>query len=549
MKRLVVMVGIALAIGLWAWATEARAATLFLSPSSKTVTVGDSLSLSLKVNAGASAINAAEATVSFPANLLQLTSVSQRGSIFTFWAVEPSGSNASGTVRFSGGLPNPGYSGLSGTIAVMNFSAKTTGTAKLTISGAQVLANDGKGTNVLTSAGSGSFEIKRAGESPPPPPAVPGRPTPGLSSRSHPDSNAWYREATAVVSWTKPAGLEAVSFELNQRADTVPDDTPEANTGQVELKLAAEGVWYVHLKGRYSSGWSGVGHYRIQFDATAPEAFAIDVTRDRGATDPSPQLTFTAHDATSGIVRYTLSLDGAEAYEVGSPLTLQLERAGSHRVAITAIDQAGNTREATVDLAVEGYAPPTVTNITTPIILLDALTVRGLAQPGDTVTVFVNEQEVGKVIVVTTIQPGGRAPWILTTDKLFRPGRYRVTATATSADGHVSVPADAVEFSVTGKAFLLNGRVVATVSALPVITALAAAVLVAIIGLVVFLLVRLQLIRHKELEVEDELETLRTRVHRSRPTGEQIEATIEKIERDLLRRKPKRSSRKGTAAN
>ncbi|MBI4089845.1 MAG: hypothetical protein HY421_00415, partial [Candidatus Kerfeldbacteria bacterium] len=260
----------------------------------------------------------------------------------------------------------------------------------------------------------------------------------------------------------------------------------------------------------------------------------------------SPQLTFAANDATSGLERYTLSLDGATAYEVTSPVTLQLEQTGSHRVMIAAIDRAGNAREAAVDLSTVGYAPPTITNITTPIILLDALTVRGLALTGDTVTVYVNQQAVGQVIV-SSATAGERVPWVLTTDKLFRPGRYRVTATATATDGQVSVPTDAVEFSVTGKAFLLNGRVVATISALPIITALATAVLLGLIGFVAWLLVRLRLQRRRELEVEDELEDLRVKVHRSRPSGEQIEASIEKIERDLVRRRPKRGGRKGSA--
>ncbi len=92
-----------------------EAATLYLSPSGGSHNIGDSFSVALGVNTEGEAINAAQATVSFPNDILDVTSVSQVG-IFTLWPVTPTFSNATGTVTFAGGIPSQGYTGSAGTI-------------------------------------------------------------------------------------------------------------------------------------------------------------------------------------------------------------------------------------------------------------------------------------------------------------------------------------------------------------------------------------------------------------------------------------------------
>jgi len=144
----------------------ADAATLFLSPSSDSRTVGDTFGVSVRVSTGGVAINSAQATISFPNDLLEITSLSQTG-VFSLWPVNPSFSNGGGTASFAGGLPSPGYTGSSGTIILVTFRAKAVGTATVTIGSASVLANDGFGTDVLTSLGSGTYIITAVGEEPP----------------------------------------------------------------------------------------------------------------------------------------------------------------------------------------------------------------------------------------------------------------------------------------------------------------------------------------------------------------------------------------------
>jgi len=139
-------------------AAAAEAASLYLSPASGAYTVGDGFNVTVGVNTDGVAINSAQATISFPNDILQVTSVAQ-GGIFTLWPVAPSFSNATGTVSFAGGLPNPGYTGAAGSIITISFQTQVAGTATVTIGSASVLANDGFGTNVLTSSGSGSYTV------------------------------------------------------------------------------------------------------------------------------------------------------------------------------------------------------------------------------------------------------------------------------------------------------------------------------------------------------------------------------------------------------
>lgn len=155
--------------------SEAAGASLFLSPGSGSVRVGEQISVRVVLNTGGTAINAGEATISFPAAQLEVIRLA-KGQIFSIWAEEPHYGNKDGLVRFAGGLPAPGYSGSSGTILTIVFRAKASGTALISFREAAVLADDGYGTNVLASVSGGRYVILTVTVPPPrplpaPPPA------------------------------------------------------------------------------------------------------------------------------------------------------------------------------------------------------------------------------------------------------------------------------------------------------------------------------------------------------------------------------------------
>jgi uncharacterized membrane protein YidH (DUF202 family) len=142
--------------------TVAFAATVRLSPSDTTVEVGDSVTVRITLTSDDQAVNAVSGVLHFPANSLELTSLSKSASIIGLWVQEPSFSNSQGTVRFEGVILNPGYTGIGGTVITAKFRALKENTAVLTLSEVQALANDGSGTDILTGSSGTSITIAKA---------------------------------------------------------------------------------------------------------------------------------------------------------------------------------------------------------------------------------------------------------------------------------------------------------------------------------------------------------------------------------------------------
>lgn len=137
----------------------ADAATLRVIPSTGSVSSGETISVAVTISSSDQAMNAAEGVVTFPTNLLQVVSVSKSGSVLGLWVQEPTYSNTVGTVNFEGIALNPGYTGSNGTVLTITFRARAEGSAPLSIADASVLANDGNGTEILTSSSGGTISI------------------------------------------------------------------------------------------------------------------------------------------------------------------------------------------------------------------------------------------------------------------------------------------------------------------------------------------------------------------------------------------------------
>lgn len=533
-------------------AQQALAASMYVTPSGGTYHIGDTISATVHISSPSQAMNAASATVTFSADVLTLQGASHGNSILKYWTTEPSGSSASGRVVFGGGLPTPGYKGSGGTLMVMTFKAKAAGTATIAITGGSVLANDGLGTNSYTGQSGASYKIEVASNTnttTPTTPSVPTRPTPVVGSTNFANSQSWYRDTAATITWTHPATMQGVSYTLSKDRDTVPDDTLDPDTGTTSVPLPADGQWYFHLKAKYDSGWSATTHFLLQRDANPPDQFDVTIERDRGATDPTPVAIFAPHDATSGIDHITLAIDGGTPAAVSSPYTLALTKAGSHTVLVTAYDKAGNSQTGQATFTVEGYSVPVITSVTSPIILLDTVTVRGTANAGDMITVYVNGEVLGQVTagVVSKSedqnQVAVRVPWVFTSDRVYRPGSYQVTATATSPDGQISVPTDPRTLKIIGGSIMIGGRALATMAVAPI----AITIILFLVAVVVLVMVRsiiaVRRMHTHELDIDEEIEDLRIRILRGRMTSAQVESNLERIEEDI-QRKPGRSARR-----
>jgi len=138
----------------------AHAADLSVSPNSGSYTVGDRVTLKIVVS-GNTPINAVSSNISIPKNIFTIDSVTKDDSVLNFWVTEPSFSNTNGTVSFEG-VSLGGYIGNSGNIVTLRLRAIGEGSGTITINSAQILANDGQGTNVTGALRNGTYTIQKA---------------------------------------------------------------------------------------------------------------------------------------------------------------------------------------------------------------------------------------------------------------------------------------------------------------------------------------------------------------------------------------------------
>lgn len=439
---------------------HAAGATLGVSASVGAVPVGDTFTVRVVVNAPDQAINAAEATLSFPRDLVEATGVSKSGSIFTLWTVEPASSNASGTVRFAGGLPSPGFRGTGGRIVTVTFRAKATGSAKFTLSGGRVLANDGRGTNILASVGSAT--VKLTEETAP----APTRAAPVITSSTHPDPSRWYAVRDARATWSASPGVRGYSAVFDQSSATVPTEQSEGLGNSFARTNLADGAWYLHVRAQYADGWSVTRHHAFRVDTSPPQGFTPTVSVDPATR--SVTVTFAATDVPSGIARYELSIDGGALRDATSPVTLSNLSPGDHVVLVRALDQAGNVTEGQASVSLAGPSAPTVRldlegiNVVgvrddRPILTVGSrLKLRGYARPDDRIRIVVRSTEsvfefpVSDIVDPAPIEPAppGLTAWRVEIRPDLAPGEHTIQVTALDRSGVESAAAPVIKILV-----------------------------------------------------------------------------------------------------
>lgn len=104
-------------------------------------------------------INAVQADLSFPPEILEVVEVSTQESFANLF-VQKEINNQIGFTRLTGGLPNPGYFSDRGIFGTVYFKGKNPGIAKVEfLPSSLVLANDGQATNILKELASASYLI------------------------------------------------------------------------------------------------------------------------------------------------------------------------------------------------------------------------------------------------------------------------------------------------------------------------------------------------------------------------------------------------------
>lgn len=491
------------------------AATLSITPGTGVYTAGATFTARVVVNTAGKSINAAEGTVKFNPNELSVVSLDRSGSIFNLWVTEPTFSNSAGTISFSGGLPS-GYTGGSGTVFSITFRAKAAGSPKVSLTGGSVLANDGMGTNVLTSMNGGTYTVQAPSTTPAPevvieyvaPANTPG--TPQITSSTHEGGETWSTKKTAALSWSLPSGIEAVRTLLDSSAGTIPTKVYDSPISSIELTDLSEGVSYFHLQFKNADGWGKVAHYRLAVDTEKPSEFIVTTAEGVEAANPVQILQLAAKDAASGIARYMVRIDNAEAYEyidtdASGKISLPTLAPGYHAVIIEAFDKAGNSMVATHSFTIDSFSKPEFTEFPSEINEEVIPVLRGTTRAGAQVEVAI--EKIGAEPVTYQITADESGVFTVIPSGTFQSGVYEITARATDTYGAQSEVSDPIRIAVQKPGYLQIGSFI--VSVLSVVIPLIA-MTVLLVGFAWFMVLYYRRFRNKVSRESGEVVTVLT---------------------------------------
>ncbi len=474
MKRIFLTILLASFIfgGILPLAAQAASATLYLSPSSGTYVVGSRFSVTVRVNTGGAAINAAQGAISFDNDVLQVTGISTGGSIFNLWTTQPAFNNSGGTINFAGGIPHPGYNGSAGTICTITFQTKKTGTGGVRFTSGFALANDGKGTNILSTMGSGNYSVSpkvqapkeesrpaqpsqpKTGSEPPPKKEKPvERATynePEVTSETHPDENKWFSGDKVKFSWDLPDGVEGVSLALNEEEEADPGPLSDGLFNSKEYPIEKDGHWFFHIKFQDEKDrWGTMTHFRINSDNTPPDDLEIEVVQE---DNDWPILKFKTTDEFSGIDRYELMIDDLQSEPtvlLADDPSYKVENieVGEHTAIVKAYDRANNETSASIDFTINTIAVPEIKNYTEELSPGKEFFISGTALPKAVVTVYI--QKGNDEIKEHTAKVDNEGNWFLVLDEEFSSGGYTAWVKAINDKGLESRESPRINFQVS----------------------------------------------------------------------------------------------------
>jgi hypothetical protein len=362
-KRKFSLLFLLLSLAAFAGLSRAEAASIYFFPNADARVTGKTFAVSISIDSPDAAMNAAQGSVSFPADKLEVLSLSKAGSIITLWVQEPSFSNTDGIVNFAGAVVNPGFKGAAGKILTIMFRAKTAGTAALSFSSASVLANDGQGTNILTSLGTAAFTLSPA----PPGDAVPSVssepspeiPTPVIDSVPVMDETEWYNATSAELMWNVPDGISGVEYCIAESRDCVFSGKSSGILSKktYDTKALGDGVWHFSLRFKKGGLWGPAAVKVFKIDTTPPEPFSI-IRQDSDPTNSQPIFQWSTTDQGSGIKYYEMKIGDGDWFDATSlqkaatsVLPPQAPAQGKELV-VRAYDNAGNYRDASIQFDV-----------------------------------------------------------------------------------------------------------------------------------------------------------------------------------------------------
>lgn len=131
----------------------------FVIPTKGQYRLGEMFPMKIEIAGIKTPINAVQADLGFEPAKLEVVDISTEGSFANIF-VQKEINNDGGYSRLTGGLPNPGFFSDRGLFGTVFFKGKSPGVVKIEfLPSSMVLANDGRGTNVLKDLASVSYLI------------------------------------------------------------------------------------------------------------------------------------------------------------------------------------------------------------------------------------------------------------------------------------------------------------------------------------------------------------------------------------------------------
>lgn len=386
---------------------SAFAANIILSPSNISTKVGKTFSVDVLVNNNKDPINAASALLSFPADVLSVTSISKTGSFISLWAEEPTFSNTAGTVNFEGVALNPGFSGATGKVVTVTFKSKQAGNINILVKSGSVLANDGNATNVLGTT-AGAFIVIDEGDDTPSQTSAIEKPVivktsqavtgsiPVITSSTHPDSTKWYSSRDASFEWSVPSNVLAVKTLYSDKETAIPTKVFDPPITNRSFTTDGDGVMYMHVQFKNGSVWGATSHYKFQIDTEGPESLTASFPDGNVTTNLTPSISIVASDKLSGVDHFTMSIDGGElvkyAIDPSNLYHLPKQVSGKHAVVIGAVDLAGNVSTVTLEYTIQAIAVPIITEYTKNVDFENQLRISGTTYPNTIIEVVLTDR-------------------------------------------------------------------------------------------------------------------------------------------------------------
>jgi hypothetical protein len=296
-------------------------------------------------------VNNAEAKIVFPADLLEVVSVSKGGSILSLWIEEPAYSNPVGVITFNGGIPTFGFSGSNGTVMTFVVKAKKAGNADIIFADAAVRANDGFGTDVLSGKFGKTISILQSvnpivKEAEKVEPSIPIDAL-KITSLTHPSQEDWYKAKDLVFQWKVPAGITGVQTAIDKKTEGLPRVIYSPAINEKTIENVEDGIWHFKVRPRKGGEWGPVSVYTVRVDTTAPKKNSVSFVYDE--EQRILKISTDIVDETSGVEYYEVYINDSlvkkvqPAELVSGVYSLAIGTPGEKSVALVAIDRAGNS--------------------------------------------------------------------------------------------------------------------------------------------------------------------------------------------------------------